>query len=386
MTGERWRSAVVLALLVSGASCGKAKPEAAADEELPAVTVTCAAVARQSISDELTVRGVVAPPPSADAVLSSLIPGRVSGLAVDVGDQVKVGQVVARVEDPALAAGTREAQAAIGSAQAELTIAGLARARVQKLVDGGIAARRDLDDAIARDDTARANLAAARARASAATGAAARAVVRAPRAGIVLRVFRRTGEAVDGTPATPILELADVHVLELRADVSAASLVRLTAGAAATVTLDALSDRPLAGTLVMVAPAIDPATGLGEVRIALAPPPEGTRLIVGLTGVAVVALGARDGLVVPLAALRRSPGGGEEVVVCAGDPLAAAIKEVTVGHRGATTAEIVDGLAAGDRIVVDHALGLADEQPLLAPAAPAPAASGPAPGGASGAK
>ena len=78
---------------------------------------------------------------SADAVLSSLIAGRVTGLSVDVGDQVKAGQVVARIEDPALAAGTREAQAAVASAQAELTSAGLARVRLQKLVDQGIAAR-----------------------------------------------------------------------------------------------------------------------------------------------------------------------------------------------------------------------------------------------------
>lgn len=364
--GSRVATTCLAAMLAGSLACSKASPTAASDEaELPAVAVICAAVTNQPVSDELAVRGVVGPPPAADTVLSSLIAGRVTALSVDVGDRVTAGQVLARVEDPALAAGTREAQAAIASAQAELTGAQAARARLEKLVTAGIAARRDLDDAIARDDTARANLAAARARASAASGQAARALIRSPRAGIVLRVLRRTGEAVDGTPGTPILEIADVRILELHADVAAADLVRLSSGAATTVTIDALPEASIAAQLTMIAPAIDPATGRGEIRIALTALPKGLRLVVGLTGTATVAVATDDALVVPLAALRRNPGGADELVICTGDPLHAAVKEVQVGRRQAKTATIVDGLAAGDRIVIDHALGLQDGQPLI---------------------
>ncbi|MBK9032419.1 MAG: efflux RND transporter periplasmic adaptor subunit [Myxococcales bacterium] len=359
----RARALVAVALV---AGCGRKPPATEDDEPPPPVAVTCAAAETRAVTDALVVRGLVAPPPAADAVLSSLIAGRVTALAVDVGDVVVANQIVARVEDPALSAGTREAAAAIAEAEAEVAGAAAARARLEQLVSKGIGARRDLDDAIARDATARAALTGARARSSAATGQAARAVLRAPRAGTVLRVFRRSGEAVDGTPATPIVEIADVATLELRAEISAPDLVRLALGQAATVTLDALPDQPLAAVIAMVAPAIDPATGLGEVRLTLAAPPAGTRLIVGLTGTATVALGAHDGLVVPLAALRRGASGGDELVVCAGEPLAAVVTEVTVGVRQGGVAEITAGLAVGDRVVVDHALGLDDGQPLIA--------------------
>ena len=42
-----------------------------------------------------------------------------------------------------------------------------------------------------------------------------RTTVRSPLSGVVLHVFRKSGELVDGTPATPILEVGDPSALEL---------------------------------------------------------------------------------------------------------------------------------------------------------------------------
>jgi RND family efflux transporter MFP subunit len=192
---------------------------------------------------------------------------------------------------------------------------------------------------------------------------AARAELRAPRGGTVLRIFRRAGEAVDGTPATPVLEIADVSTLEVRADATAADLVRLAPGATATIAFDALPDVTATGTVVIVAPAVDAATALGQVRIAVAPAKD-AKLVVGLTATATVTLESHDAVVVPRTALRRGLGGADEVVVCEGSPAKAAVTEVEVGARSDDVAEIVSGLEAGARVVVDHALGIEDEQPL----------------------
>jgi multidrug efflux system membrane fusion protein len=55
--------------------------------------------------------------------------------------------------------------------------------------------------------------------------------------------------------------------------------------------------------------------------------------------------------------------GEDEVVTCAGGT--AHVHKVTVGAREGDRVSILDGLKAGDRVVVDHALGLEEGQPLV---------------------
>ena len=69
----------------------------------------------------------------------------------------------------------------------------------ERLVDSGIGARKDLDDARAKAAAAAAELDAANARAGLATSQLARRELRAPRAGVVLHLWKRVGESVDGT-------------------------------------------------------------------------------------------------------------------------------------------------------------------------------------------
>ncbi|HEX8113579.1 MAG TPA: hypothetical protein VF516_37870, partial [Kofleriaceae bacterium] len=122
------------------------------------------------------------------------------------------------------------------------------------------------------------------------------------------------------------------------------------------------SDAPVAGTVVRVAPAVDPTTLLGMVRIALASA-EGIQ--VGTAATARISIGQRPGVRVPASALRRSLVGEDEVVVCDGGT--AHVRKVAIGNRGDQGVEIKDGIKAGERVVVDHVLGLQDEQPLTAP-------------------
>jgi hypothetical protein len=181
----------------------------------------------------------------------------------------------------------------------------------------------------------------------------------------VLHVQRKVGESVDGTTATPIAEIADLSVLELHAQAPPAALRPLRDGMHATVRVLG-SDAPVAGTVVRVAPAVDPATMLGLVRIALASTESTTAGIpVGTSATARIAIGQRPGVRVPASALRRSLVGEDEVVVCEGGT--AHVRKVAIGSRGDQGVEIKDGIKAGEQVVVDHVLGLQDEQPLTAP-------------------
>lgn len=355
-------SAAVAALAALAAHACRSAPEAEHKEAPPPAAVTCEPVAAGDLEEAVEVVGQIAPPPAADAVLSSPVAGRIALVAVEEGDRVKGGGLLAIVEDPALPAGTIEARAQVAAAQAASDAAQTELARQTRLVETGIGARRDQDEARAKAATAAAELEVARAREGLANRQLARRELRAPRDGVVLHLWRRTGESVDGTTATPIVEVADLAVLELRAQVPPRALVALHEGQPAAVSVLGI-DGALAGKVVRVAPAVDPATLLGTVRIELL---VAARIPVGSAATGRIVTGTHRGLAVPAQALRRSITGADELVVCDGET--ARVRAVTVGQRGGATAEIAAGLAAGDRIVVDHVLGLEEGQ-AIAPAA-----------------
>lgn len=359
------RASAWLVLLVA---CRSAPTEPAAEDELPPAAVTCLTVTQTPVEDVVEVTGVIAPPPKLDAVLSSPVAGRISVLTVEEGDRVTAGQLLASIEDPALPAGSVEARAQVTSAQAAHEAARLELARQERLVATGIGARRDLDDARAKAAAAAADLDVANARSGLAARQNARRDLRAPHAGIVLHVWKRAGESVDGTSASPIVEIADVGVLEVRAQVSPAALVKLKDGLLATVTVAGI-EASVSGTVARVAPAVDPVTLLGTVRIQLAP---GTTIPVGSAASARIVTATHVGFVVPPAALRRSPLGTDELVTCKDH--VAKVVSVTLGQRTSERVEITEGLVANDQVVVDHVLGLENGQKLVdaAPARKAP--------------
>jgi RND family efflux transporter MFP subunit len=340
------------------------------DDKPPPAAVTCRAAPAAAIDETVEVTGVIAPPPKLDAVVSSPVAGRVGLVAIEEGDDVKAGALLAIIEDPALPAGSLEAKAAVAAAQATKAAADQELARQDRLVTAGIGARKDLDDAKAKAAAAAAELDAANARSGLANTRLSRREIRSPRAGTVLHVWRKLGESVDGTAATPIAEVADLDTLELHAQAPPGALAPLGEGMTARVKVLGI-EGTVAATVYRVAPAIDPSTMLGLVRARLQK--DIPAIKVGTAATAQILVASRPGVRVPAAALRRSMVGADEVVVCEGGT--AHVRTVTVGNRdlpGDNPVEIKDGLKPGEQVVVDHVLGLQDGQPLTAAKAEEP--------------
>jgi hypothetical protein len=175
----------------------------------------------------------------------------------------------------------------------------------------------------------------------------------------VLHIHRRVGETVDASGGTPIAEIADVAKLELHAQATPAVLARLRDGMHASVHVLGI-DTPIEATIARVPPAVDPVTLLGVVRLSLA---SSAGVKVGTSASAQVTVAAKPGFRVPATALRRSMVGEDEVVACASG--VAHVKQVKIGERTDKAVAITEGLAAGDRVVVDHPLGLVEGQALV---------------------
>ncbi len=188
-----------------------------------------------------------------------------------------------------------------------------------------------------------------------------RVQVRVAFGGVVTRVWRGPGALVDGTAATPIAQIAAALGAELAADATERDLARIETGDVARVELTSAVP-PLAGAVRAISSALDTGTGLGVVRISLTDPP--ASLIMGAQARVTITTGHRDGVVVaPIEALRGAIADGAEVVVCS--PSGASIRAVKVGYRDDQRFEVLSGLAADEKIAIDHVLGLENGTALV---------------------
>jgi RND family efflux transporter MFP subunit len=285
----------------------------------------------------------------------------VQRLAVREGDAVTPGQVIALVETAPLQDQAAAAAGSLAGARVAVTSAQATVARLEPLVAHGIAAQQELDDARARLAQARAAVAAGQGVARVAAHEVGRGTVRAPIAGVVLRVLRGVGDLVDGTPNTPIVELGDPAALEFVANATAADIVALRAGQPARVVLGRDDAAARAATVDRVALAVDPLTGIGAVRLRFA---DATAMPNGMTGAARVTVAERAGVsVVPAAALRAREGDRAEVIVCLANHHAS-VREVTLGVADEGFVEVREGLEPADRVVLDRVVGIEDEAAL----------------------
>lgn len=323
----------------------------------PPVHVHCEPATERELRDVRIVRGTVAAVPDRDAVIAAQVPGRLLRVPLREGDAVTKDGIVAEVESRSVRDGLRQADAQLAQARAARVAAASEASRQEHLFEKGISAKQALEQARAALAAADAQVTVAAAQVDASRQGVERAEVRSPLAGVVVRVFRRPGEVVDGTAATPILEVADPSALELAASAPPADLVLLRVGQLATLRFDALAGHTFHGSLRAVAPAIDPTTGVGTVRITIEA--SEVRPPLGLAGLAeVLGADARRAVVVPAAAVRKAGGAKTEVVECRDGH--ASVRAVVTGDRRDGVVEIVNGLTAGARVVVDEAAALED--------------------------
>jgi len=350
-------AAVSLALFVA---CGCHHKEIEAAPAKP--TARCALAEAATVTDTIELRGTVSPLPEEDAQIAAQVAGRLIRVQVREGDAVTLGQEVARVDDGPLVDEAHAADAAVARTRAELKNAQATSIRVQRVFEHGIAARQEVDDATARADTTAAAQSEAEAAARRAERQVERAIVRSPLKGVVVRIFKRPGELVDGTPSTPIVEVADPSRLELTADATAGDLVLIQKGQAADVTIGALPRAAWTGRISAVSPAVDRATGLGIVRVLLnlvgAPRPP-----IGVVGTARIHAGtSRQTVVVPKEAVRSGVGAEMEILLCGSDGVAHVRQLPPRAPIGAKVE--ASGLSPGQAVVVEPVLGIVDGEPI----------------------
>jgi RND family efflux transporter MFP subunit len=342
-------------MFLSAVGCSHPSPQADAD---PVVEVTLTHVERADISDTLTLSGTVIAPPNRDIRVSFLVAGRVAELTVAEGDRVQAGQVLARVDARPYQDQLTQAQAAEAQARASLENAALSFQRNQDLLQRGIAARKDVEDARTQESVAQGALKQAEAAVALAERQVARTDVKSPLSGFVVKRFINAGEQVDGTAAQPVVEVANLDTVELLVNVPAPYLSKLRADEPLTLRLDSFPDKAFAGRVVAIPVAVDPSSGSGAVRIALANP--GSVLRLGMFLKTDLALEIhRQALTIPAQALYYDE--QNHPVVYRVDAQNATATPVKVGVATPEKVEILEGVRSGDAIILTGGYGLGDK-------------------------
>jgi membrane fusion protein (multidrug efflux system) len=161
---------------------------------------------------------------------------------------------------------------------------------------------------------------------------------------------------------TPLFTLVDDSRLEFRASVPSADYGKVQLGDPVDVSVDALGDRTLKGTVARVTPLIDERTRSFEVVVQV---PGEKDVVGGLFARAVVRVGrVADALVVPPSALVRDgsdPRSAQAFVVADGK---AERKTVTVGVETADAIQVREGMREGDVVVLDPPVALGSGAPV----------------------
>jgi RND family efflux transporter MFP subunit len=220
-----------------------------------AVTATAPHVAAAGAAgSDVAAEGRIVTYPGAEVRVSAERGGRLVRLTVQEGDKVRRGQVLAEIESEELRAALAEARGRIGEAESEVRLAELNRERRRQLLAERILpahdadeADRDLDRALARRETARAELARYEAQLR-------KSRVLAPLDGTVTARQVDAGETVEAGDA--VVTIADLDRLRVDAEADEGDAGALAVGAGVAITADGYPGKAWRGRVEEVADSV----------------------------------------------------------------------------------------------------------------------------------
>lgn len=281
---------------------------------------------------------------------------RLVEVAVQVGDRVRRGQLLARLQSDTLAAERAATQAALAEAEAVLAQARLEAERDRALQAGGALSAQQLQQTLTAETTARARVQALKARLQADEVRLAQTRLLAPDDGLISARLATLGAVAQ--PGQELFRLIRQGRIEWRAELPGADMARLSPGMPVKLT-PAGTDTVLEGRVRQIAPTVDPATRQGLVHVDLTPNAAASPVArPGMLARGEFQLGGSEALTLPQGAVLLREGFSIVMRIEAD----ARVREVKVrtGRRVGDRVEILEGLDAQARVVAQGAGFLGD--------------------------
>jgi RND family efflux transporter MFP subunit len=299
------------------------------------------------ILDRIAARGKVEAKTTVD--LAGKMDGRIRSIAVKEGDAAARNQVVITLDD-------EYAKAAVSQARAELKDAELNYARGRQLLESKAVSKAEFDEAAVKRDLARAHLDMAEALLNDMS-------IASPITGRVIGKYREAGESVKA--GIPILTIADVSAVRVRAEIDEDDVGRLALGQEAAITSDAYPGRIFTGKVIEIGERVgrrsikleDPSkisdTKVLEAKIEL-PETAKSDLKLGMTVDLKIDRVRRDRVLkIPRRAIQQNEN-GSYVQVVKGDrgEKRTEVRRVVLGAMDRWDAEVLQGLKEKEKVVI----------------------------------
>ncbi|MFQ2193668.1 efflux RND transporter periplasmic adaptor subunit [Aeromonas jandaei] len=345
----------------------------------PPTAILKAPVTREDIAQTVLASGVLQAVEQVD--VGAQVSGQVTKLAVEAGDRVKKGDLLAEI-DPLIAQNnlkTAEAELASNRAQlkikqAQLKQYQLAWLRQSQMFKQEASSRADLESAEAQLAVTRADLQSSQANIDNAIIKVERAKtelgytkILAPMDGTVITIVTRQGQTLAASQTVPtVLKLADLDTMTVKAQISEADVTKVKAGMPVYFTLIGDPDTRYQGKLraVELAPTNindQAATGTTTSNAAVyyyalfdVPNPDHTLRVAMTTQVTIVLGERKQVLTVPQTALGKSLGENEYEVTVIKDDETTETRHIKTGMKDEIRIEVVSGLDEKEQVQLNH--------------------------------
>ena len=335
-------SVIVAAVVVAGPWIYGSRPGMSVAPGEIAVVAQPAKVT--TLKETVTGAGIVTPQAAADLVISATEAGSIAEMPKQEGETVQAGDIVVRLDIPAVTAEIATRQLEVSEATSRMETTKAEAARIGGLYEKGLAARTQSEAARAAFMAADSALAQARGRLESAKVAEAATVIRARFAGVVAKRWHNVGDAVSGVETDPILRIVDMNRLQISVPFPAAEAVRILPGQLAEVQTEAGPQAAVVSLKLGTPSATAPAT---DVRLNFSTPT--TLPLDSPVQVSIVVNERRDVLVVAADAIQRVE--SQTFVWLVNSNIQAERREVRIGYIANGQAEVVSGLTAGELVI-----------------------------------
>ncbi len=290
---------------------------------------------------------------SREASIRAEVAGMVRATYVEEGQTVRAGQVLVKIDDSAIRDTWLSSKAALRTANEALLVARRNAERSERLASAGALADRDLEQAKWNTMNAEGSLADAEARLAAAQKQLDRTAVTAGSGGVVSIKSVKVGDVVQ--VGNPLVTVVDPSSMRLEASVSAQSLATLKVGISVDFAVSGYEGRAFTGQIERINPTADPATR--QVRLYVTIPNSGGTLVAGLFAEGRVVSTRKEAVAAPFAAIDNRGTAPVVARVKAGKVERFTV-QLGIRDEGAEYVEILNGVAAGDTLLLAAAQGV----------------------------
>lgn len=288
--------------------------------------------------------------PLREASLFARSSGFIEARYADIGTRVKAGEVLARISAPELEASLNSARAAVKQREAELLVATRNRERVEPLGTAGAVSAQQVDELMAVEEVAKANLSAAKAEVARLQSEVAYLTLKAPFDGVITERNVERGDRVSPNDTMMLYRIINSDAIRVQVDVPQPQLFRIEQANEASLSI---AERP--GQMIPVSfkrSSQELRAETGTVRIEYEFDNRELALPAGLNAsLKIESNGKGNSVTVPANTIVYRDGGATVVVLNEDNQVE--FRKITLGKNFPTTVEVLQGVSVDDRVVVN---------------------------------